>query len=124
MMGKTPNTKPANHRPRLDVHQNGNQFTVRLRDINALDHSDVCLLKRWMNLRDDYPHIAIDLTNVGYLPPGFFGMLHEQVDSGQRISVLNAAPHIMNQIWYKRHINDDGEFIVPSSPWSPKGHAP
>lgn len=84
-----------------------------------MDHSDTCLLKEWMTAQKIGAKITLNLKDVQYLPSGFFGMLHEIVDLGQSIKIINTSDQITKQVWYTRFVTSNGDFVIPDKPWVP-----
>ena len=115
---KTPEQR-SERRSRLIVTRSNGTFTLRLKDIQALDHSDTCLLKEWMTAQKIGAKITLNLKDVQYLPSGFFGMLHEIVDLGQSIKIINTSDQITKQVWYTRFVTSNGDFVIPDKPWVP-----
>lgn len=106
-------------RRRLTISQKDGEFLLRLDNIQALDHSDVCLLKEWMSRQDNGTKVSLNLHKVEYLPSGFFGMLHDISDTGVRITLLNVTDAIKKQIWFKQFIQPSGLFMPPKKAWTP-----
>lgn len=109
----------AERRGRLTVHQKDDGFVLRLNNIQALDHSDICLLKEWMSRQDNGTKVSLNLHKVEYLPSGFFGMLHDISDTGILITLLNPTETIKNQLWFKQFIQPSGLFMPPKKAWAP-----
>jgi len=109
----------ADRRNRLTISLKNNTHILRLSNIQALDHSDVCLLKEWMSRQAAGTKVSLNLHKVEYLPSGFFGMLHDISDNGVLISLANVSDTIKKHLWYRQFIHPSGAFIPPKKAWHP-----
>lgn len=106
-------------RSRLTISKSSGRHVLRLDNIQALDHSDVCLLKEWLVRQEPGVKVSLNLHKVEYLPSGFFGMLHDMSDKGVLITLTNVSDAIKKQLWFQRFIQPSGLFSPPKKAWKP-----
>ena len=111
-------------RNRLRFHDWNGAKVIDLGTMEIWDGADLALLRETLTKLIDKERqhsIGVNMAYVKYIPSGFFGLLFDWREKGNRVQLFNPQPHVQRMLWFQQFLEPiaEGCFLLLSEPKQP-----
>ena len=85
---------------------------MALGDMEIWDGADLSLLRDGLNhviQKEKHGSVAVDMSNVKYVPSGFFGMLFDWFEKGVTVRLYAPQERVSNMLWFRQFFTAEND---------------
>ncbi len=109
----------ASRKERMKIRQENGVTILDMGPVEIWDGADLVLLRdRFARQcsRNRCVSLGVDMTNVKYVPSGFFGMLFDWHERGVAVRLYSPQPRVANMLWFRLFFDHEtnGSYLLQS----------
>lgn len=125
----------ANDRTRMQLRNQDDRTVLDFGHMEIWDGADMALIRETLHkliVLENHPAVGIDMSNIKFIPSGFFGMLYDYREIGIDVRLYCPQPNVRQMLWFEQFFDelDQDSFVLRDepkedfSPASPSGWSP